>query len=79
LSRLFWGMVVFRHHVIIGIEMLSKWRKGKLTGKLIVYIKGRLTGKLIVYIKGKLTRKLIVYIKRKLRKKNIFLYFFPDV
>ena len=25
LSRLFWGVVVFRHHVIIGIEMLSKW------------------------------------------------------
>jgi hypothetical protein len=26
LSRLFWGVVVFRHHVIIEIEMLSKWR-----------------------------------------------------
>jgi hypothetical protein len=26
LSRLFLGVVVFRHHVIIGIEMLSKWR-----------------------------------------------------
>jgi hypothetical protein len=25
LSHLFWGVVVFRHHVIIGIEMLSKW------------------------------------------------------
>jgi hypothetical protein len=26
LSRLFWGVVVFRRHVILGIEMLSKWR-----------------------------------------------------
>jgi hypothetical protein len=26
LSCLFWGVVVFRRHVILGIEMLSKWR-----------------------------------------------------
>ena len=26
LSHLFWGVVVFRHHVILGIEMISKWR-----------------------------------------------------
>jgi hypothetical protein len=26
LSRLFWGVVVFRHHVILGIEIQSKWR-----------------------------------------------------
>jgi hypothetical protein len=26
LSRLFWGVVVFRRHLILGIEMLSKWR-----------------------------------------------------
>ena len=25
LSRLFWGVVVFRRHVILGIEMLSKY------------------------------------------------------
>ena len=35
LSRLFWGVVVFRHHVIIGIEMLSKWRHPSIVDRIL--------------------------------------------
>ena len=35
LSCLFWGVVVFRHHVIIGIEMLSKWRHPSIVDRIL--------------------------------------------
>jgi hypothetical protein len=36
LSRLFCGVVVFRHHdVIIGIEMLSKWRHPSIVDRIL--------------------------------------------
>jgi hypothetical protein len=35
LSRLFLGVVVFRHHVIIGNEMLSKWRHPSLVDRIL--------------------------------------------
>jgi hypothetical protein len=35
LSRLVWGVVVFRHHVIIGIEMLSKWRHPSIVDRIL--------------------------------------------
>jgi hypothetical protein len=35
LSRLFWGVVVFRHHVIIDIEMLSKWRHPSIVDRIL--------------------------------------------
>jgi hypothetical protein len=38
LPRLFWGVVVFRHHVIIGIEMLSKWRHPSIVDRILKLI-----------------------------------------
>jgi hypothetical protein len=35
LSRLFWGVVVFRHHMIIGIKMLSKWPDPSIVDRIL--------------------------------------------
>jgi hypothetical protein len=35
LSRLFWGVVVFRYPVIIGIEVLSKWRHPSIVDRIL--------------------------------------------
>jgi hypothetical protein len=35
LSRLFWGVVVFRHHMIIGIEMLSQWGHPSIVDRIL--------------------------------------------
>jgi hypothetical protein len=35
LTRLFLGVVVFRHHVIIGIDMLSKWRHPSIVDRIL--------------------------------------------
>jgi hypothetical protein len=35
LSRLFWGVVAFRHHMIIDIEMLTKWRHPSIVDRIL--------------------------------------------
>jgi hypothetical protein len=60
---LFWGVVVFRHHVIIGIEMLSKWRHPSIVDRILKSISFPCSESLdfvVIYIvKGKLRKKYI--------------------